>query len=235
MFLMSKNLGGFERFARIVGGSIFLILSVLVFEHPVARLIAILFGLWALVEGISAACPLYHFLGVRKRGPIKPETVLHLMAAGIQVIIGYVWWVSGWHKITGGSFVAMLPKTLAEFSLNNPFPWMRQFLTEICARNSAFIGLLVEFSQYVIGVVLVALAYVWLTAKSDETKRAAFYISIIAFTIGLIMNALFYLAAAHTGPAVREINVLMFWLQAVMVYGYANLLMKNVQNNKKHH
>jgi len=221
---MTKNLGFFERLARIVGGSIFLFLSFAVFEHPVARLLVILFGLWAILEGISGACPLYHTVGIRKPDTCKPEIALQLMVAGTQVAIGYVWWHAGWEKISSGDFVATLPATVSAFAAGNPFGFMTNVLTNQAIRYADLIGFLVQYSQYLIGVILIAVTYTWLVARVEETRRASLYLACVALGMGAIMNALFYFAAGHLSPSTASLNVLMFWVELVMIYGYVNIL-----------
>jgi uncharacterized membrane protein (DUF485 family) len=229
---MSKNLGLFDRFTRILGGSIFLLLSVFVFQHPVSRLLAILIGLWLLLEAISGACPLYHYMGMRKVGPMRPETVGLLVLAGVQVVLGYEWWVAGWEKITDATFVSGLPRVLAFFAEKNPFPFMQQFLLGPATKYFEAFGFVVGFGEYLIGVVLIALAYAWLTAKSGESRCVAMYISMIAMVFGAIMNGVYFLAAGHTGAGTRGINIVMFWVQLVLIYGHMQLLLQNPRRGR---
>jgi len=224
---MSKNLGSFDRFARILGGAIFLLLSVFVFQHPVARLLVILVGLWAILEGISGACPLYHQLGIHKPGPMRAETAGMLALAGVQVVLGYEWWVAGWEKITNSAFVSGLPAVLASFAAKNPFPIVKQFLLGGATRYSELFGFLTSYGEYLVGVVLIALAYAWVTAKTDESRRAALYISILALAFGAVMNGMYYLAAGHTGAGTRGVNIVMFWAELCLIYGYAQLLLQS--------
>jgi hypothetical protein len=223
---MSKNLGYFDRFARVFGGSILLLLSVFVFTHPVGRLLAILFGLWGVLEGISGHCPLYYYLGQHKPGAMKPEMVVSLSLTGIQVVFGYVWWSAGWEKITDNTFIPGLAKVLTAWATKNPYPLVHDFLLTSGVKYAQLFGFFVAFGEYLIGVVLIALAYAWLTARSEETRRASLYISAICYAIGAVMSAVFYLAAGHSSPSTHTVNVLMFWVQALLFYAYIMMLVQ---------
>lgn len=221
---MTKNLNRFERGARIALGAALLTLSFVVFSHPVARLLIIIAGAWVALEGIAGACPLYASLGSKKPGPMRTETVLLLMLAGVQVAIGYVWWHSGWTKVWGGDFIVSLPQTLADYAAGNPFWLMRNFLLNQATSYYGFFGGLVEMAQYLIGIGLIALAYGLLAARRSSTKSAVHYLSAVGLGVGALMNAVFYFALGHAEPWAAAGNVAMFWIQAVMAYGYINLL-----------
>ncbi len=222
---MTRNLNRFERGTRIAAGSVLLALSFIVFDHPVARLLVILAGLWVALEGVYGCCPLYADLGMKKPGALRPETVFMLMVAGVQAALGYVWWHSGWVKVWGGDFIASLPQTLAQNAAENPFWFMHNFMLNQATRYYGLFGGLVEISQYFIGIGLIVLAYMVIAARKPETRNASYYLSAVALGAGALMNAVFYFAVGHSDPWVAAGNVAMFWIQAVLVYGYVNLLM----------
>jgi len=222
---MNKNLNRFDRGARIFAGAVLLFLSFAVFDHPVARLLVILSGLWLLLEGICGCCPLYEMLGVKRPGQMKPETLLQLMIAGMQVVIGYVWWHAGWVKIWAGDFIPTLPAKLAMYASANPYPFVRNFLLNQATHYSNLFGGLIQFSQYLIGIALVALAYVWVTASTEAVRRGALYLSVVGFALGAFMNAVFYFALGHVDPWAAAGNVVMFWGQLILIYGFINLVM----------
>ncbi len=228
---MHKNISRFDRGARIFAGAVLLFLSFVVFIHPVARLLVILSGMWLVLEGICGCCPLYLSMGIKKPGPVKAETVFQLMAAGMQVVLGYVWWHAGWEKIWNGDFVALLPAKLAQYAQVNPYPFVHNFLLNQATQYAALLGNLVQFSQYLVGIALVALAYVWITAKSGSARRGAFYLSVVGLAVGAFMNAVFYFVLGHIDPWASAGNVVMFWTQLALVYGFVNLIMAN--NGKK--
>lgn len=222
---MPKNLNLFERVARIVAGSILLFLSFAVFVHPVARLLVILAGTWLLLEGILARCSMYHGLGVKKPGLMRQETAMTLMVAGIQAAIGYIWWHAGWTKIWDGDFVANLPGFLARCASSSHFWFMRNVIMNQGIRYHVFYGGLVEILQYAIGIGLIVLAYIWLTAEKETMRRASLYLSAVALGLGTLMSMVFYFAAGPLDQWVAAGSAIMFWVQLVMVYGFVNILM----------
>lgn len=230
---MSKNLGHFDRFARIFGGSVFLLLSIFVFAHPVARLVAILLGLWGVLEGVTGNCPLYSYIGQHKVASLKPETTMTLALAGIQAAFGYLWWSVGWNKVTDSAFIATFGRTLILWANQNPYPFVRTFLLGNATKFAPFYGFFTAFAEYLIGIVLIALALAWITAKTEETKRMALYVSAVCFAAGAVMNAGFYLASGHIGATERNLNALMFWTQLMFFYGYIQLLLQRPARSKR--
>jgi hypothetical protein len=222
---MNKNLNRFESAARIVVGSIMLLLSFTVFVHPVARLLVILAALWLVLEGACGRCPLYAGLGTKKPNQHQPETLLWLMVAGVQVAIGYIWWNAGWSKVWSGDFVSTLPQAAAYFAANNPFFFVKNFLLNQVTHYYGLFGGLVELTQYFVGIGLIVLAYLMITAKKETTRRAAYYLSAVGLGAGAIMNGVFYFALGHINPWISAGNVAMFWIQLVLVYGFVNFLL----------
>jgi hypothetical protein len=221
---MSKNLNAFERAARLMVGLIMIYLSFAVFVHPVARLLIILGGVWLILEGGFGGCPFYHNLGIKKPGPMRAETALYLVVAGIQSAIGYVWWHAGWVKMSDADFIATLPRFFERCAQDNPHLLMKGFLMESAARNFAFYGGLVQLTQYAIGIGLIVLAYLWLSAKTEQMRRGAWYFTVVALGAGAIMNAVFYFAFSHMDTWVGAANAVMFWVEAALIYGFINLL-----------
>jgi multisubunit Na+/H+ antiporter MnhB subunit len=86
-------------------------------------------------------------------------------------------------------------------------------------------GGLVELFQYVIGIGLIVLAYVWITARKRETRRAALYLSAVGLAVGAFMNMIFYFAVGPMDTWIAAGNAVMFWIQLVLIYGFVNLLM----------
>jgi len=222
---MPKNLNKFEQASRIVVGCILLFLSVTVFSHPVAKLLVILAGLWVVLEGVLGRCPFYHDLGVKKPGAMKPQTALMLTVAGIEAAIGYIWWHAGWIKIWNEDFVGSLPAVLSRSASVNHFWFMKNFMLNQGMKYYGLYGGLVELFQYVIGIGLIVLAYVWLSARHRETRRATLYLSVVGLSIGAFMNMIFYFAIGPTDTWIAAGNAVMFWVQLVMIYGFVNLIM----------
>lgn len=228
---MHRNLNVYESAARIVAGAVLLLLSFAVFVHPVAQLLVILAGIWIILEGICGCCPLYSSLGLNRVGFLKTETVLWLLVAGVQAVLGYVWWHAGWEKIIGGTYVHNLAHTFAGYAAGNPFMLVRGALLGPLATASVAIGYVTEFAEYFIGIAMVALSYVIVAAKTDSARRWSLRLSVVALAVGAVINALFYFAAAHTDKYLGMANVTMFWTQAVLVYGFIALALN--KNGKR--
>ncbi|MBI4281013.1 DUF2892 domain-containing protein [Candidatus Uhrbacteria bacterium] len=224
---MTPNLSFFDRFIRLLLGAFAVFAALLLFDHPVSRIIAAAFGILAIGECFVGYCYLHGRLGLRSaRERLSQETLFLLGLAGAQAILAYEWWSAGWEKISSPDFVANLEKTLGFFASKNPFPWYKNFLEGFAMRNATSLAYLVEWSQIAIGVVLFLGAMRLLYGRSKVLKRLALVGSGLALFGGLLMNADFYLAAAWTSPATRGSNLVMFWTQAMLLYVWLYLLVK---------
>jgi len=225
---MKINLNSFERIVRVLLG-LFSLFSALVFFHnPLAQIAVILFGLYSLGEGVLAKCPLALSLGVQSPGDRwKPESLLLLSLSGIQMVQAYVWWSAGWEKISGGTFVSDMPKTLGYFASKNPFSWYKDFLLGLNSEMAMQFGIIVEWSQAIIAICLVVTMIALVYSKSQTTRRSMLLISILALMGGMVMSANFYLAAGWTGPGTKTSNIIMFWTQGMLCYAWISLLLSN--------
>jgi hypothetical protein len=222
---MHRNLNGYESGARLVAAAVLLFLSFAVFVHPVAQLLVILAAAWLAMEGICGCCPFYANLGLAK-GALKPETSAMLIVAGIQVVLGYVWWHAGWEKIVQGVFASQFGHNLAVWAAHNPYPFMRGALLGPMSSAAGWLGWTVEFLEYFIGIGLVALAYAIMAARTERGRRLALAFSVGALSVGMALKGVFFFAAAHTNEYAGMASVLIFWTSAVLVYGYAGQLAK---------
>ncbi len=221
---MRKNLNLFERVIRLLMGFLLVFSALVFFENTVAKVAIALFGAFSFFEAASGFCLLYQRLGLRDHKNYLSAEAAYLMAAvGAQVVLSYEWLSAGWEKIINPAFVGDMGKTLGYFAGQNPFGWYKSFLTGFAAQNSALFGYLVAWGEFAIGLGLLVGAFVYAFAARDGLKRAALGVSILALLGGLVMNANFYLAAGWTGPGTHGINVVMFWLQAILFYVWLNL------------
>lgn len=214
---MKTNLGGFERLARVVFGGLLVLLGVIAFANPLAKLFFILAGLYFLFEAMSGSCPLYERLGVAKPTQRLSEANLYFVAVlGVQLVLAYVWFHAGWEKVTG-DFVAGMPQTLGYFMSENPYGWYVSYLKAIVVPNATLFGLLVEWGQLLVGFGLAAGVLTALYG-STEWRRAGMVFSVAALLAGALMNKEFWLAAGWTGPGTATSNVMMFWPQLILAY-----------------
>jgi hypothetical protein len=142
----------------------------------------------------------------------------------IQVIFGFEWLRAGWEKIEGGVFVPNLPKTFAAFADKNPYPWMKSFLTGAATANATLFGQLVQWGELLAGIALIlGAAYSLYVALSGEVNpllvRVEEVLVALALLGGMIMNAVFWFAAAHMNPSTDSVNFVMFFTQLVIL-GY---------------
>jgi hypothetical protein len=221
---MLSNLNKFERAARIGVGALLLILSFSVFVHPIARLLVILAGAWLVLEGAMGACPFYASLGIKKPSPVHPQAIFELMVGGVQVALGYVWWHAGWIKMWSGNFSESLQPILRRYAEGNPHFFIHNCLQNFSQPYVGFYAGIIEVTQYFIGIMLIALAYAWLALKEEAPRRAALYLSVVGLLAGAIMNGVFYFAIGHLDAWAAAGNVIMFWSQLVLAYGFINLL-----------
>lgn len=216
---LSKNLNTFDRVVRFLGAAFFFFAAFALYSHPLARLAAVLFGLFSLAEGVFGGCGLLAFMGHKDRLlPLKKETLYLLGLLGAQATVAYEWWTAGWEKVSSPEFVAGIGKTLGFFASKNPFPWYRDFLLGFASRNATAFAYAVEWSQLAIALALLAGIYLIVAPQSSRLKRCGYCLSLCALAGGLLMNASFYLAAAWTSPATRGSNVVMFWAGIALAY-----------------
>jgi uncharacterized membrane protein YphA (DoxX/SURF4 family) len=76
------------------------------------------------------------------------------LLAAIQAIIGWEWITSGLNKVFSGSFPQSLSDTLTGGFKDNPNSWYIAFLQNIVLPHSVFYGYLIEWTEVIIGVVL---------------------------------------------------------------------------------
>lgn len=222
---MQKNLNTFERVVRLLLGAFFLWAAYALYHHPLARLAAAAFGLFALGEAVTARCLLHKRLGKEDPAlPLAKEKLFLLGALGVQTVMAYEWWSAGWEKVSSPEFVEGITGTLGFFASKNPFPWYKAFLEGFAMKNATAFAYAVEWSQVLIGLCLAAAAVVLAYAKNGKWHRPALAAAVLALAGGMLMNASFYLAAGWTGPGTKGSNVVMFWVQAVLGYVWLSAL-----------
>lgn len=225
MMLPPKNLDTFERAVRAFLGAFALFAAWALFTNPIARLLALSFGVFSFWECAVGHCPLHAKLGMRKPGDLLSSDALRLLGlVGVQTVLAYEWFTAGLGKIMNPEFVVGMAKTLGTFASKNPYPAYREFLLGPALRNAQLFGYAVEWSQVLIGITLVASAAAMLYVKRVEQLRVAIALAVLALAGGALMNANFYLAAGWTGAGTKSVNIVMFWTQAILVYVWLHSL-----------
>ncbi|MBF8280244.1 MAG: DoxX family protein [Candidatus Magasanikbacteria bacterium] len=227
---MKKNLNSFERLIRVLLGLFFLFAAWQFYKSASAQILSVLFAIFSLGEAVTGKCGLMKQMGVHEPNDKYSVAGLGLMGLGaIQAVIAYEWWSAGWEKISSPKFVDGIQGTLGFFAGQNPFPWYKSFLLGFASQNAKAFAYTVEWSQIAIGIVLIVSTLVFLYVSSAAIRRLALIASLIALLGGLLMNANFYLAAGWTGPGARAVNVLMFWVQILLIYVWVKLLAQKEQ------
>lgn len=215
---MQKNLNAFDRLVRLLLGVFALFAAAVLVQHPAARVLFVAFGILSLVEFVIGKCWAFKKLG---------ENYSLLGMAAIQFVLAYEWWSAGWEKVSNPEFANGMSKTLGYFASQNPFSWYRNFLTGFAAKNARAFGLVVEWSEIAIALVLFGTALAVLYAKQARARRSALVLAAIALTGGMLMNANYFFAAGWTGPGTKGVNVVMFWTQAVLWYVWISSLVRS--------
>src|SRR3989344_6922994 len=216
---MEKNINWLDRLMRIALAAILVFAAVALFKHPVARVLGVVGALFALWEAFSAKCYLATHLGSRSITERLGESSIYLLGlVVIQMTLAYEWWSAGWEKVSSPEFVSGINGTLGYFASKNPFPWYQDFLLGFATRNSTLFAYSVEWGQVAIAITLAVAGAVFVYSKQTAIQKIALKLSVLALVGGMLMNANFYLAAGWTGPGTHGINVVMFWIQAILAY-----------------
>jgi hypothetical protein len=225
MTVPQKNLDAFERIVRAMLGAFALFAAAALFVNPLARILSAAFGVFAFWECAAGYCPLHAKLGLRKQGDLLAPDVLRLVGLlGIQTVLAYEWFTAGLGKLMNAEFIVGMPKTLGTFASKNPYPAYKEFLLGPALRNAQAFGYAVEWSQVLVGIALAATVAAMLYVKRVAQLRAALATAVLALAAGACMNANFYLAAGWTGAGTKSVNIVMFWVQAILVYVWLHSL-----------
>lgn len=90
------------------------------------------------------------------------RTSRYLLAA-LQAILGWEWIMSAANKLASGSFPQGLGGALTDSFKGNPDDWYVVFLKQVVLPNSTFFGYLIEWSELLVGIILIGGALVLLT------------------------------------------------------------------------
>lgn len=133
--------------------------------------------------------------------------------SSIYLILGFIFLRSGFEKIEGGKFVGALAGILEKFASKNPYPFYKEFLTNIAIPNSQIFGNLTMWGEFITGLIL-SLGAIYLILKSKPQKPIIFLFS-LGLLGGMLLNGTFWLAAGWTSPSTESLNLVMFLVQAI--------------------
>src|SRR3990167_10513043 len=96
---MKPNLRAFDRLVRFLLGAFLIFAALVLFTHPLARVLATIAGIYALLECLTSSCPLYARLGMKSSADVlKSESLYLLGLLGVQGVLAYEWWNAGWRS-----------------------------------------------------------------------------------------------------------------------------------------
>lgn len=140
----------------------------------------------------------------------------------IFLIDGLLWLKSSYEKLSGGSFVGSLSKTLEKFAGGNPYPFVKDFLNNTAIPNSQVFGILTMW-----GEALTALALVISTGCllfKISSSRSIYLLLVFGALGGMFLNLIFYFAAGWTSSSTGSLNLLMFAIELMALLSGLNKL-----------
>lgn len=133
-------------------------------------------------------------IGNRAADPLRGKPGLPAIGLlAVTMVIGYEWFVSGLVKFVRGGFPAGLADELREKS-EGTVGWYASFLDSTVMPNARLFGYLIETSELLAGVALIAGPLIWLLAWDRISDRAR-------------LAVLFLIAAAAIGGTFLAVNL----------------------------
>ncbi len=120
----------------------------------------------------------------------------------VEMIIGYEWFISGLTKIVLGDFPSGLAAEMGD-KLADVSGWYGTFLSSVVIPNAAAFGYVIEISELLVGIALIAGPLAWLFAWDRIPRRfqSTVVFLIAAASIGGIFMAInFHLANGNSHP-----------------------------------
>lgn len=127
------------------------------------------------------------------------------------LMVGLVWLRSSFGKFTSGNFEGGLGKILEKFASNNPYPGVKEFLTQIAIPNSQTFAMLVLWGELLVAlsVIMATLSLLFNWGKPQILAM----LLLGGLTGGMLLNLVFWLAAGWTSPSTDTVNLLMLAIQ----------------------
>jgi uncharacterized membrane protein YphA (DoxX/SURF4 family) len=134
-----------------------------------------------------------------------------------QAVFAYEWISGGLGKIYEGQFVSTIGKTLSRFDNGNPHEWYAGSVLRIAKNSPEIFAQLVQWGELLAGIGVVVAILVYGLSTRSQWKNTARYVAILSLLGGAFMNANFYYAAGWTSPSTGGLNIVMFWIQVVLI------------------
>lgn len=120
----------------------------------------------------------------------------------VGAFIGYEWFMSGLTKIVRGGFPSGLADELREKS-EGTVGWYKAFLDDVVIPNGRLFGVMIQFGELIIGIVLIGAAIVALVRWNRLSYRAEMtMLVLVALSAAgsILMNINFHLANGSAHP-----------------------------------
>lgn len=130
----------------------------------------------------------------------------------ILLAIGLVWLKSSYGKLTGGTFVSGLGKTLTAFAAKNPHAWYKDFLNNSAIPNSTMVGNAIMFGELLSALAIVGGAILLMVNGTNKIAKIALGLGLVG---AFLMNTNFYFAAGYTSASTESLNLLMLVIEAI--------------------
>jgi len=120
----------------------------------------------------------------------------------VQLIVGYEWLLSALTKLFRGGFPQGLGADLTEKSKDSA-EWYRDFLESVLIPQAKTFGYLIEFTELIVGVMLIVTALLWIfrwERMTSKTRDAVLLGIVGASLVAISMNIGFYLATGDPLP-----------------------------------
>lgn len=137
----------------------------------------------------------------------------------VLLSLGLLWSRSSYGKLTGGTFVSSLGQTLSKVTDKNPYPFFKQFLTDVAIPNSVLFGNLTLWGEVLVAISITVGAILLLF---NPSVNKLVYLAVIGGLVGgLLLNVVFWFGFGYTSPSTDSVNLLM---AAIEVIGIVVLL-----------
>lgn len=139
-----------------------------------------------------------------------------------QVLLGVEWFKSGWSKFQGTGFTNGMGATLTKFADKNPHEWYVLQVLKPAMTSPELFAWMVKTGEIVAGagLILMAAFVIWQGWKGLPLKDWA-WMNVPFLIIGVVMNLNFLYAAGWMSASTEGLNVLMLWLQILLLAGWA--------------
>lgn len=215
---MEANLNLFDRLVRAFLAAYFIFAAIVIYSSPAMCLIAYVLAVIVAYEAVTGWSYLFYWYHVRSvRKPMRERYLFLVGLLFIQFILAYEWLSVAMQKLLDPQFSVGIGTTLALFASNNSYVWYRNFLLGYATRNATYFAVAIEWGQLAVAVALILGTAGTIYARTVRKRSIALCFSIAALLAGALMNANFYFAVADDAYT-RQLNVVMFWIQLVLVY-----------------